>query len=162
MITNVIPIAGDLQDFKGGPLDAHITRLRTSPSNEDAKREGVRIELNGGIYEGRKQRAVVEFICDKDRTGDEGNFDPEDKYQSEKRQLMNREDGEGNNATDISPSLQVKSFGVDPANDKIDLLRMEWLTKYACEDQRDIDKGEPSQSWGFFTWFLLMWASQYS
>jgi hypothetical protein len=112
----------------------------------------LRVELNGGIYEGRKQKAVVDFICDEELTGDEGNLDPEDKYQSKMRQLVSRDDA-GTNGT--SSSLRWESYAADPANDQVDLLRLQWKTKYACKDQRDVGNGE-TKGWGFFTWFILM------
>ncbi|KAI9737599.1 MAG: hypothetical protein M1818_005603 [Claussenomyces sp. TS43310] len=149
-VSKVIPIAGELQEHKGGPLDAQVTRLRTSSSHSDSEKEGLRIELNGGIYENRKQRAIVEFICDEDRTGDEGNFDPHAEVEA-RGGLEYRAD----NGSFCMSSLTFLKYEPDPGNGDVDILRLEWRTKYACEDQRDKDLAD-SKGWGFFTWFILI------
>ena len=50
-------------------------------------------------------------------------------------------------------SLKFLKYGPDIADDTVDLLRLEWRTKYACEDA---PKENVSTGWGFFTWFILM------
>lgn len=94
----------------------------------------------------------MEFICDEERTGDEGNFGIDEQLEQEEKR--DEEEHRADNAT-CMPSLSFLSYETDPANENTDLLRLEWLTKYACEDQRDKDL-EDSKSWGFFTWFILM------
>lgn len=76
-IIGVIPIAGEFIHHHGGRMDPKWTRLKTSSSNSDSEKEGLRLELHGGRYpfserHGRKQKAIIEFICDHDRTGLEG------------------------------------------------------------------------------------------
>ena len=138
-ITEVIPVAGELKDVGGGYLDAKYTW------HKDPEREGLRMELNGGFYgtSKRKQKAVVEFLCDPDRTGTETDLDPEDKY----------EDGEGK-STKGGSSLKVVKYDKDLP--EVGILWLEWYTKYACEGQKDEDDATKSGHWGFFTWFLIM------
>jgi hypothetical protein len=173
-ISRVIPVAGDLRDYKGGLLDASLTRLRTSPSPADQEREGLRIELNGGLYQQRKQKAVVELICDPNRTGLEGDFDPEDKYSKEKpkekkNSAKRRREG-GKDETEVPkgngtcsdsscmPALQFKKYGPDPTNADVDVLHLQWSTKWACESLDG--EAPPTQGhWGFFTWFILLYVS---
>jgi len=146
-VTEVISIAGDLADAGGGYLDAKYTRLSTSELPEDSEKEGLRIVLNGGFYGNpkRKQQAVVEFLCDPNRTGTETDLDPEDKY----------EGGEENPTEGIS-SLKFKGYDKNPLDPKVDTLWLEWYTKYACEGQKDEDDAATSRHWGFFTWFLII------
>lgn len=142
-LTEVRPIAGELKDHGGDHLNAKYTRLKTSESEHDAEKEGLRIELNGGIYAKRKQKAVVEFLCDPDRTGTETDLDPEDKYEGGKAEVIKGD-----------PSLKYVGFDNQPGTD-VDILRLEWRTKHACESQKDEDTAK-SGHWGFFTWFLIM------
>ncbi|EOA85442.1 type II membrane protein [Exserohilum turcicum] len=72
-----IDIAGTYALQNGRKIDAKFENLGHSKSNSDA-REGVRATLNGGRFpfddkkEGMDQRAIIEFVCDKDRSGLEG------------------------------------------------------------------------------------------
>lgn len=143
-ITEVIPIAGELKDYGGGSLDAKVTRLKTSESQKDSVREGLRIELNGGYYDKRKQKAIVEFICDAERTGLETDFEPEDKYE-----------GGDEKSEKGSPSLTFVKHEKYVPDTEVDTLWLEWRTKYACEDQQG-DDAATSGRWGFFTWLLIM------
>jgi hypothetical protein len=201
-ILEVIPIAGELKDYGGGPLDAKFERLKTSDSNADSGKEGLRIVLNGGKYPMNKktertQKAIIEFICDREKTGLEGETTPEDLYDTPTRRLKAREDaregddkkddekkddgkeGDGKeddgNDEDDGTERQIKkedsallwnSYG-SADGEKVDVLRLTWHTKYACEDaykNPDNDKGgdadkpkDVSSGWGFFTWFILMY-----
>jgi hypothetical protein len=38
-------------------------------------------------------------------------------------------------------------------NKKVQTLRLEWRTKYACEDAPSVDGGS---HWGFFGWFFIV------
>jgi hypothetical protein len=38
----------------------------------------------------------------------------------------------------------------------VDILKLDWYTKYACESQKEEDDAAKSGQWGFFTWFLIM------
>lgn len=176
------PIAGDLSLSHGGHLDPFIERLKDSKSNTDSRKEGLRIELKGGLHEGDPQRAFIELVCDKDKTGLEGLG--EDKRE---RRRADDEPGEGDNDDDVDDGedddegddkdggglddgedlpqpegpLQFVSYGHDVVRNKATgTLRMTWNTKYACEDEAGKEKPDDgnnsSAGWGFFTWFILL------
>ncbi|KAK1976650.1 autophagy-related protein 27 [Colletotrichum cereale] len=173
VVEKVISIAGDLNDYGGRALDAKPERLKSSDSNSDAKKEGVRLILNGGAYplnkNGRKQKAIIEFICDREKTGLEGEWKPEDQYDGS--QFRAREDDkDGKDDDGPSPdekqllmansSLIWNSYGPSEKND-MDVLRLTWHTKYACEDAfgkppSEGGSGDSSSHWGFFTWFFVL------
>lgn len=153
-ITGVIPVAGNYETGGGGSFDPKIIRLKAA----DADAEGVRIEMHGGKYPffsntGRKQQAVFEFICDHDRTGLEG---LEDADTRNFRKRVDQGLGDPEKKDEEVNSLRFKSYG--PVDD-IDVLRLDWLTKKACEDEEDDDSDDEKKSdghWGFFTWFIVM------
>lgn len=154
---SVFPIAGELKDQGGGYLDAKWERLKTLKSTPDSEREGVRLEINGGWKQSddgkRSQKAIIEFICDKTRVGNEHLWNPEDKYEEgvEERDVKEKE-GEADDTT--SPSLQYVSY--DTTGKDADLLRLLWRTKFACEDAKQEKDAERKTRWGFFTWFIIM------
>lgn len=129
-IDRIIPIAGDFGTAKLSPT---YTRLKSSTAEADANKEGVRVELHGGEYPpgdgGKKQKAVVEFICDKDKTGLEGQ----------------ERDGKT-----VAGERSLKYLGYDG-----DVLKLQWRTKQACEQQTGSD-GDGGSQWGFFTWFIII------
>jgi hypothetical protein len=164
-------------------IDARFELLRDSKSNSDAEREGVRAELHGGRFpfdekkkHAMEQRAIIEFVCDKDRTGLEGleddkeedhgkddkdnKGDKEDKGDNDKQEdgkagrLRPREDGEEDEHD--KKSLRFLSYKVEDTDKdkKVHTLRLEWRTKYACEDAPD---DVASSHWGFFTWLIIMY-----
>jgi hypothetical protein len=151
---SVIPIAGDYTTQTGRTVDAKWELLRDSKSNSDADLEGLRGEFHGGVYPfnkkgGTDQQAVVEFICDKKRTGLESDEkDDSDKEEGDDDKVK-RDEVEG-------PSLRFVKYGLEELEKgkKIGVLRLEWRTKEACEDALDQNPG--SGSWGFFTWFIIM------
>ncbi|ROW04171.1 hypothetical protein VSDG_01015 [Cytospora chrysosperma] len=185
-VTDVIPIAGDLKDHGMGDLDPKITRLKTSDSSADSKREGVRLVLYGGRHsvsgQKREQRAIVEMLCDAERTGKEGEWDPkDDKYEPgqedgedeaegdaagrRKRQEDGEDGGDGGDGDDkperqlLRPdsALIFDSYGPMSDNANVDVLRLTWHTKYACEGLPDEEYPDNNnQHWGFFTWFVLI------
>ncbi|TQS31996.1 hypothetical protein Golomagni_07706, partial [Golovinomyces magnicellulatus] len=88
MIEDIISIAGNLKDHGGGDLDEKPTRLKTSEGNDDSYKEGLRLVLKGGKHplkesagNRRPQKTVIEFLCDKDKEGTEGEWESEDKYE---------------------------------------------------------------------------------
>jgi autophagy-related protein 27 len=144
-ITEVIPIAGELGDYGGYPLDAKFTRLKTADPQDDDPREGLEIELHGGVYgdDKRKQKAIIEFLCEAGRTGLETDLDPPDNYDSREAKV-----------DEIGPSsLHFVSY---QAEGDIDTLRLKWYTKHACEESAGDGNGSKNKHWGFFTWFLIM------
>ncbi|KAL4940380.1 hypothetical protein BDV06DRAFT_20904 [Aspergillus oleicola] len=155
----------DFEHLGGGAKDAEITRLK----EDDSEKEGLRVKLSGGEYpvEGEKKKdagAVIEFLCDPDRSGLEGLVKEE-----EPKRLRAREDGEDgdgenegdgdedktpfNNGTVPDRSLQFKSFG--KTDDDTYVLRLDWKTRYACDNYLE-DHGSSSNHWGFFTWLIVI------
>lgn len=153
------PIAGSLENHGGGPLDSKWTLLRKSTSNEGSKKEGLSLEMHGGFRgigkQKKSQKAIVEFVCDREREGLENLLDPEDKYESPKSRRGEGEKRDEEPKDDQnSPSLQFDSY--DTRDEKVDVLRLNWRTKYACEDSKGEQDAEKKAGWGFFTWFILM------
>lgn len=164
-IAKVRPIAGEFTATHGSTraLEPEWTRLKGSASNEDAEREGLRLELHGGKYpetkEGKPHKAIIEFLCDANVTGNEGFGDAKEK------RLVSLAEGEGDDKgddevtlpdLDKGKSIQFVSFKPEGEKETM-VLRLSWKTKYACEGA---EKAPPApkkhNSWGFFTWFLIM------
>ncbi|KAH6680143.1 autophagy protein-like protein Atg27 [Halenospora varia] len=148
------PVAGELKESGGGHMDPKWTRLKGSSSPEDAEKEGIRLEMYGG-FKGtnkKKQKAIVDFICDKKKTGLENLYEPDDKYDDskEKREEDKKEGSEADD--DKTPSLQFIKY--DETTD-LDTLRLRWYTKDACEDAKS-EKDAQGGHWGFFTWFVII------
>lgn len=157
-----LPIAG-LQPGGGGSKDPEITRLK----KQDPDTEGVRVKLSGGeIHEpdskktrGKPASAVFEFQCDPDRTGLEGLVEEiSDESRRRRRDEDNENDGDGKGDDkpndDDRRSLRFKSFG--PVDDKSYVLRMDWRTRYACENYVREHPKKSGGHWGFFTWLIIM------
>ncbi|KAK4504702.1 hypothetical protein PRZ48_002664 [Zasmidium cellare] len=167
LVREVIPIAGEYGTSNGRHLNAKVTRLKDSESNSDSEREGVRAELEGGLWEKKSQKAIIEFICDADWEGTEGFEDSKKMDVSSYGSMKKREDEEGDGDDedddnrelpdlDKGKALQFKSYKEE--KDDTGVLRLEWKTKYACEDAADKppSEGRKRGSWGFFTWFLII------
>lgn len=116
------------------------------------------VKLWGGEYEKKRAGAVIDFKCDHERSGLEGLQSQEETESPERRTfttLQKREDGGSGEGEDTSRSLQFTSFG--PGDDNTYLLKLDWRTKYACDDYLSDNKGKSSGGhWGFFTWFIIM------
>ena len=142
----VIPIAGQYTTTIGGDIDVKYTRLKTSASHADSQNEGLRMELHGPKYTGKKQKAIIEFLCLRDSDGetekrqDDGGASEERPTPSSREEI---DDGQGG-------KLKFLSY-MDEEDEGV--LRMRWDTKYACEDA---DAPERSGGWGFFSWFFFM------
>ncbi|KAI2632608.1 autophagy-related protein 27 [Hypomontagnella submonticulosa] len=185
------PIAGDLENHGGGPLDPEVTRLSTSDSNEDSKKQGVRLVMKGGFAytdsgDKRSQRTIIEFVCDPKRDGTEGEYDPaDDKYETNPDALFPRtspllyraeddNEGDGDKGDDSEddgnngppkevqlglksdPSLIFDSYKPMDEGSSVDVLRLTWYSKYACEKRDDEPDEQPSPHWGFFTWVVIL------
>lgn len=87
--------------------------------------------MHGGmfpVHDGRKQEAVIEFLCAASaEEEDEGKGDEEGP----------------------------RFVAYEPKGEETDVLRLEWRTRHACEDDVSGGKGKGGH-WGFFTWFILM------
>ncbi|PSN74224.1 hypothetical protein BS50DRAFT_478313 [Corynespora cassiicola Philippines] len=175
-----IDIAGTYKTSNGRSIDAKYELLHNSNSNSDVGREGVRVELHGGRFPyddtkaGIDQRAIIEFVCDKDRTGLEGDAGGDDgkakdpnsddskdgeddgnDNDDEKRKLRSRDDASSGKCDESDASLRFCGYGLEDLakNKKARTLRLEWRTKYAC---RDAPADNGGSSWGFFTWFIII------
>lgn len=207
VILKAFPIAGELADYGGKSLDPEVTKLSPEdlPNVEDSQ-GGLRLVMKGGFDERpehggkRAQKAIITFVCDPNRNGTEGEFNPEDQYDDGDDPLGDEEDnsvvsrrsvmsnplfyrgersaedgsdgGEGNGDDDggekkpageiqlgagKNASLVFDSWGASDENPDVDVLRLTWRTKYACEGRSD-EGGNDSASahWGFFTWLVIL------
>lgn len=148
-IENVIPVAGNFETSTGQGLNPVVTRLKS----QDANADGLQIELSGGTYNKLKQKAVIQLQCDLDRTGNE---------QRRKRDEASDDDDKDKDDQDESPSpssLEFVSYGEVEGKERMQVLRLNWRTKYACEDFTEDDGSGKKAGWGFFTWFILMYES---
>lgn len=159
------PIAGELKQHAGGHLDEKWERLKTFTSNSDLSIEGIRLHMNGGFFikdsgEKRPQKAIVEFICDKTRTGTENLITPEDEYilpkvkevilvEKSNRIITYNEDSVDPKAS----SLTFVEYNQD--REDFDILQLSWRTKFACENTPNQEKLE-DRHWGFFTWLIVV------
>ncbi|CAG8152909.1 unnamed protein product [Penicillium olsonii] len=149
-LTFGFPIVG-LDPLGEGTKDPEVKRLKTI----DPETEGLRVKLTGGSYKGdandqkpKTAGAIIDFQCDHERSGLEGLY-----TLVEPKQRRRREE-EAAPKTNTS-SLQFKSFG--PSDDDTYILRLDWRTKYACDNYEE-ENGSPSssKSWGFFTWLIVI------
>ena len=148
--TKAFPIVG-LDHLGHGAKDPEITRLKQL----DPDREGLSVRLGGGQYLDEEKAkkdagAVIEFQCDPTRSGLEGISTDEDT--AEEEQLRATGDGD---TGDKPHSLRFQSFG--PADNGSYVLKLDWKTRYACDDYLSSKKGGSSSHWGFFTWFIVMY-----
>lgn len=164
----MVPIAGDLKGEGGSDLDATWEFLdAVSPPQTEGKENGLRVNIHGGFFgtgeDKRAQMAMVDFLCDKDKTGLENLWEPEADDQYTKRmsggaQVAKDEDDaeekkKGTNDKD-TPSLRYIKY--DTGSGEADVLHLEWSTKYACKDVRKEPTSQDGSHWGFFTWFIVM------
>ena len=104
------------------------------------------------------QMAIIEFVCDKERTGLEGDEkDDRDKDEDDTEdEKFRRREEEDETDSPKGKSLKFNSYKEEKLDKKtVGVLRLEWRTKYACEDASG-GLGESSGRWGFFTWFIIM------
>ncbi|KAF1986744.1 hypothetical protein K402DRAFT_376618 [Aulographum hederae CBS 113979] len=161
----VVPIAGNYPHH-GRHQDVERTRLKGSNSNADSEKEGVRIVMHGGKWPlqgtaGVQQKASIEFLCDPDRTGLEGDEQDDRKHEdgdSNEEEKAKRQE-EGGEPEPQTKSLKFISYKEEGDNMKV--LRLEWRTKHACEGQSSKpdegnDPGNNNSHWGFFTWFIII------
>ncbi|KAJ5746999.1 uncharacterized protein N7511_008695 [Penicillium nucicola] len=152
------PIVG-LDHGGQGSKDPEVKRLKQD--NPDT--EGLLVKLAGGEYKGedndqkaKAARAVIEFQCDPDRSGLEGLRTIQDIAEDAPAQVLRRMAAAEEGETPKNSSLQFKSFG--PADDDTYILRLDWRTRYACDDYQKEKGGDNSgsNSWGFFTWLIII------
>lgn len=162
-VKRVIEIAGEFKTSHGRSMDPKVTRLKGDAGNSDDK-EGLRVELHGGKYpnerSGVPQKAVIEFLCDRDVSGNEG-FAKETSVDPEGYGRMRRRDDddedEGPELPNLDKGKNLKFISYKNEEDT-DVLRLKWKTKFACEDSKGIKDPEDDKKagWGFFTWFIIV------
>lgn len=179
-IVEVRPLAGDLD---GAALDPVATRLSTSSAAGDKDKVGVRLLLQGGHYNGRKQKAVIELLCDDKLDGTEGEWKSDELgIPPAPSSLATAADEDKGKDKDDAPhqlkkdgaALVWEGYGPSEEDPKsVDVLRLTWKTKHACEKREeggggngggsgDGDKGNggkdqnESKHWGFFTWMIML------
>lgn len=164
VLEKVVPIAGSFMSQIHKALDPKWTRLKDSDSTADANKDGLRLELNGGKYPfydkpSRTQRAFVEFLCDDRKTGlegdEDGGFEDDDAANDQEQKLARRV---ADDEQKSGHSLQFVSYKAEGKDLEIDVLRLNWTTKYACEGQAVTTP--KSDHWGFFTWLIIMYVHQ--
>ncbi|KAI1825737.1 autophagy-related protein 27 [Xylaria intraflava] len=190
-IEEVTPLAGELAMLGGGggPLDPEVSRL--SKADPELGKEGLRVLLKGGFgYTDtnvkRKKNTVIDFVCNKDLDGTEGEYDSEDKYEHNDDPVETRADEDGDKGDngdenkdkdgsappkevqlgiEHNPSLVFDSYGPSDSNADVDVLHLTWSSKYVCDsksddgsggDNDDSGAGKPSSHWGVFTWIVIL------
>ena len=120
--------------------------MKSSPSNADKEKEGVRLEISGGKdSDGQKQKAIVEFLCDSDARGDRrrdllvGEDEEDDRNAGDGEKKGEEVDDEHGG------KLKLVSWDVEEGTK---VLRLDWTTKYGCEDAKDAETGSSSGHWG--------------
>ncbi len=142
---DAFPIAGEFSHSFGGALDPKWTRLKSSASNADKKKEGVRLEMHGGKdNDGQKQKAIVEFLCDNGQIDDRRRglsvAEDEDDGGTEDGDKEGEEVDDGHGG-----KLKLVSWDVEEGTK---VFRLDWTTKYGCEDVKDDGTGSSSGHWG--------------
>ena len=142
--------------------DVKYTRLKTERKATPDRVEGVRIEMSGNKYNGRKQEAIFEMRCkDSDKPEEKlrSRADEDDKDGGNQDDDGGNGDGEKKEKSDPvddgkGGTIRYVSYGPLESNGAVDVLFVQWDTKYACED-REPDE-ESKKGWGFFTWLFVM------
>ncbi|KAI0192203.1 autophagy-related protein 27 [Xylaria flabelliformis] len=181
-IDEVIPLAGELSDHGGAALDPEVSRL--SKVDPESGKEGLRVTLKGGFsytdtHVKHRKQTVIDFICNKELEGTEGEYDSEDKYEaraeddkSEDKDNDKDEDAppkEVQLGLDKNPSLKFDRYGPDDSDDSdrnVDVLHLTWSSKHVCLSKDDDGSGgsgdedgdakKPSSHWGAFTWIVIL------
>ena len=147
-IIDTVPIAGEFLQSTGEALDPRWTRLKSSASHADKEKEGVRLEMHGGKdSDGQKQKAIVEFLCDGSANDDRRRHL---LVAEEEEDEGNGKDGEkeGEEVDDEhGGKLKFLSWDVEEGTK---VLRLEWTTKYGCENVKDDKTRSSDRRWGEF------------
>lgn len=169
-IGKVVDVAGDYFPTLGVHLESSVYRLKNSGSHGDSEKEGVRVELSGGKQpfkkSGTPQKAIIEFLCDRTTDGKDTEVDdrPEDVDAGKKERLRRREevgddkkegDGDEKKGDETEKPKSPLQFLSYKEEDNSGVLRLEWRSKFACEDAVNASK-DGSARWGFFTWLLIV------
>lgn len=191
LVTGIIPIAGDYHAGtpSSRALDPKVTTLK---SGVDSRVLGLRVELHGGQYPfdldggktnsnttGRKQTAIIDLQCDPTRPkpgprfkkhGEAGALaghreegaSQDDSWPNQRCEGFLETSTSSNSSHKNTSDIRFISYGPGGDNNNNDVLHLEWLTKYACEninnhnDSDNNDENDKSSHWGFFTWVIIM------
>src|ERR1700748_969919 len=151
-----VAIAGHFDLQTGAPLEVKPTRLKNTGDSE-----GLVLEMLGGKAPvdkttGRKQikqKAIVELLCNREMSGWEPSPDPSAS------KLVRRDDESDDDTPkeNAGSALQFKSYDEeDIKGEPWKVLRLQWQSKYACEDASSSVPPSRDGHWGFFTWIFLM------
>jgi hypothetical protein len=134
-IANVIALAGIWADSTQS-FDHWWTQIE--PTDEHPG--GLEFKVNGGTYAKQKQRAFIDFQCDRSA-----------KDEDEKRR---RDEDEAPKQS--SGDLELISYERETEKKtEYETLRLRWKTQYACADYAG-SHGDASSGWGFFTWLVIV------
>ncbi|KAI0438529.1 autophagy-related protein 27 [Xylaria telfairii] len=187
-IEEVTPLAGELQNHGGAALDPKVSQL--SKVDPESGREGLRVIFQGGLgytdtLVKHKKQTVIDFVCNKDLDGTEGEYDSEDKYvaRAEDDKSQENENGDEDNdkdkdddddddddappkevqlGLDKNPSLVFDRYGPSDSDTNVDVLHLTWSSKHVCQSKKDeggdedSDVKKPSSHWGAFTWIVIL------
>ncbi|KAI1175117.1 autophagy-related protein 27 [Nemania sp. FL0916] len=189
-IDGVTDIAGELKDYGGGDLDPQVSRLRKDDT--DSGKDGLRVVLKGGFGftehgEKRKKQTVIDFVCNEDLDGTEGEYDSEDKYEprltsraddektddpDEDKDKDKEKDGEEDEGSDNdddhaphevqlgmekNPSLVFERYGPSDSDVNVDVLHLTWSSKYSCSSKRDDGDSEDPPRKSDAHWGAFTW-----
>ncbi|KAK4167322.1 autophagy-related protein 27 [Cladorrhinum sp. PSN259] len=165
-VDQVIPIIVSPSDDKTFEWKAELLK-----ADADKKlTEGLSLTFTSPIkYQNREQKTTIEFRCDKELKGDEGEWDSSglDKYVS--KRAADEETGatpeEQFTKKDGKTALVWEGYKHEG---EVDTLTLKWGTGVVCPKEekggdkpKDGDKDKPkepeeSTSWGFFTWLVIL------
>jgi autophagy-related protein 27 len=152
-----VSIAGHFDMHTGTPLEVKPRRLKSTSSD----REGLVLEMLGGKdpleptkgVQQIKQKAIIELLCDRQMSGWEPKPEPSSK-------LVERDDeAKGDEPEEnVGSALNFVSYNEEPVSgENWKVLKLQWKTKYACEDASSLPPTNGGGShWGFFTWLIIM------
>lgn len=168
----------------GSQFEYQATRLKTSDSNSDSQKEGLRLVLMGGkhpldgpLKERREQKAIIELLCDPDKKGTEGEWSTSEAEQATAFPPRRRaaaddggkdgHDGDGHDTDGAESAIehQLRKEGAAliwesyQAEKEADVLRLTWHTKYACEKRDGSEKPGEEEGGGDVSrhWGFFTW-----
>lgn len=165
-IDEVVPLAGELGIHGGGPLDPKVSRL--SKIDPKSGKEGLRVVFKGGFgymeTQKRKKQTVIDFVCNKDLDGSEGEYEASSIGSHEPRAEDGKDGEEGEDGEDgeddkdgdegqdgdddedappkevqlgieNNPSLVFDRYGPSDSDANVDVLHLTWSSKHVCQSK---------------------------